>query len=112
MAPVENVLAALDNGVKQILSEPIFPFGPAVFPILWQQDGAPHIRYYRSQIDFSCDGGGHLSERSLEALDVWTMCCAVSISCFNSTQRPAKPSTCIIRRSCTVATALLSTATG
>lgn len=70
MAPVENVLAALDNGVKQILSEPIFPFGPAVFPILWQQDGAPHIRYYRSQIDFSCDGGGHLSERSLEALDV------------------------------------------
>jgi hypothetical protein len=69
MAPVENVLAELDDEVKQILAEPNFPFGPGVFPILWQQHGTPNIRYYRSQIDFACEDGGCISERSLEALN-------------------------------------------
>jgi alpha-ketoglutarate-dependent taurine dioxygenase len=69
IAPVENVLAELDDEVKQILAEPNFPFGPGLFPILWQEHDAPNIRYYRSQIDSARENGGHMSERSLEALN-------------------------------------------
>lgn len=69
LAPIENVIAALDDEIQQILAQPAFPFGPGAFPILWQRDGTPNIRYYRSQIDSAREAGSSLNARGLEALN-------------------------------------------
>lgn len=70
---VEDVMAALGQRRQVRLSQPDYPFGPDRFPILWQVNGAPCIRYYRRQIDAACAVGDRLTWRQrigLEALDI------------------------------------------
>jgi hypothetical protein len=54
---------------KRDLSKPNFPFGKGSFPVLWEENGAPDIRYYRTQIDFAWEKGGRVSERELAAMN-------------------------------------------
>ena len=70
LATVEDVVAALDEDVKDILKKPVFPFGCGDQPVLWERDGMPNIRYFRLQIDKTRAGSEHrLTERDIAAME-------------------------------------------
>ncbi|MFN3231844.1 MAG: TauD/TfdA family dioxygenase [Alphaproteobacteria bacterium] len=73
IAPVEDIISALDPGDVDRLRQPVFPFGRGHQPVLWGGLGSMSIRYYRSQIETALQEGGAALEpefeRSLEALD-------------------------------------------
>ncbi len=66
---VETILQSIDPEIATLLARPIFPFGKGDFPILWQQGGAPRIRYYRNQINNAVLQGAHLSGVARSAID-------------------------------------------
>jgi alpha-ketoglutarate-dependent taurine dioxygenase len=69
MLPVKSVTDALDDEMKRILAEPNFPFSEKTYPLLWERNGAPHMRYYRAQIEFSCENGANIGARERSAMD-------------------------------------------
>jgi alpha-ketoglutarate-dependent taurine dioxygenase len=73
MAPVEDVIDALDEEVVQTLKQPIYPFGRGTRRVLWERNGRPNIRYYRTNIDEACDGYV-LTDRALAAMEALDAC--------------------------------------
>jgi alpha-ketoglutarate-dependent taurine dioxygenase len=70
LAAVEDVVAALDEEMKERLKKPVFPFGHGDHPVLWEQNGTPNIRYSRLQIDkMRADSEHRLSEDDIAALE-------------------------------------------
>ncbi len=67
---VDDVLSALDPATIAALSEPVFPFKAALYPIIAHSaSSTPILRYYRAQIDLSAERHGtHLSARHSAAL--------------------------------------------
>jgi alpha-ketoglutarate-dependent taurine dioxygenase len=70
MAPVEEVISALDPDAKETLAQPKFPFGRGARPVLWEKNGKPNIRYYRTNLDKARQTEDSLTERDLAALEM------------------------------------------
>lgn len=70
LAPVEDVIGALDDEVKQTLKQPNFPFGRGVRPVLWDKNDMPNIRYYRTNLDRAREKDDVLTERDLAAIEM------------------------------------------
>ncbi len=68
MAPVEHVIDALDNDVREVLKRRKFPFGRGAHPVLWKSGGDFRIRYYRSQIEAAREKDNRLTDDDLAAL--------------------------------------------
>jgi len=70
LAAVEDIVAALDDEVRDALTKPVFPFGCGDQPIVWENGGLPNIRYSRLQIDKTRAGSENtLTERDVAAMD-------------------------------------------
>ena len=70
MAAVEDIVADLDEDMRATLMHPAFPFGAqAPLPVIWNEAGAPNIRFYKAQIDMARAENGPLSKPRVAALD-------------------------------------------
>jgi hypothetical protein len=110
MLPVKNVAEALGDGVRGVLGEATFPFGEKSFP-LWERSGAPHMRYYRKQIELACENGARIGERERERWMNSMRCSPAKRSDTNFMPSQATPSTCTTPKCCTGAPASPLTAT-
>ncbi len=70
LVPVEHVVSALGPAMVRTLKRSRVPFGRGDYPILWERNGAPNIRYYRSQIDTALEEGGRVRESDLSGMAV------------------------------------------
>lgn len=64
---IEDIERWLPDEVKDILQQPIFPFGKHKRPILFKSNAKSHIRYYRTQIETSCESEGYVLDASAVA---------------------------------------------
>ncbi|MCG8440620.1 MAG: TauD/TfdA family dioxygenase [Caulobacterales bacterium] len=58
MAPIDDILRALDDETAARLRDPVFPFGDARLPILNRTGGRDWIRYYSAQLTRSLEETG------------------------------------------------------
>ncbi len=68
LAPIEDVLANLDDAQIVALHKTKVPFGKRSYPVLWRQQGQSHIRFYDQQIQAAVSNGAALSEAARGAL--------------------------------------------
>ena len=72
MVLVDDLVDQLTDADIATLQKPIFPLGKVGLPVLWKEQGAWHMRYYRTQIDtMVAQGYPFPSEgrKAVEALD-------------------------------------------
>ncbi len=69
IAPIDSLLAALDQETRDLLSKPIYPFGRGRQAVLWHSGNRANIRYYRSQIDSALAQCESLDEDASAALE-------------------------------------------
>ena len=68
LVPVEHVVKTLGPVMTWRLKRARIPFGRGDFPILWDRDGSPNIRYYRGQIDAGLPPGSRLRRVDLACM--------------------------------------------
>ena len=71
VAPVEDVVAALDEETAALLRQPVYPFGKGRHAILLGPSDGTVIRYYREQLDLKAAQNGLAPEyhAAIDALD-------------------------------------------